>query len=211
MLAIRVGSRFAGSKLVAVYLVILPQLWRDHAWSHRFDMLTLTSLTHWHCRWSAGSSGSCFAGRGESGFSSSSGTVLTGSTLVGVDVAVLILENMHALWAGKKFWIWIRWEYAGSSGSSLTGTSSHPFYILTLNYLTIWPQWKQGAISVSNGSGLPFRVSVWVTTKLSENTLPGWSIRPKCQFGSGSKDSFERVHIGQIFTGLPRGSVCTFL
>jgi len=76
-------------------------------------MLTLSSLTLW-LGWEqadsggsafagrgetgfAGSSGSCFAGRGEIGFTGSSRSELIECTLVWVDVASPVAENLDLL------------------------------------------------------------------------------------------------------------------
>jgi len=87
------------------------------------DMLTLSYLTIWLCWEQACSGASGFAGRCESGFAGSSGTELTGSTLVGVDVALLVEKNLDLLWAGNKLGIWLHMDQAGSIGSALAPTT----------------------------------------------------------------------------------------
>jgi len=89
--------------------------------SHNSDMLTLTFWTIWLCWEQAGSSWSGFAGRGETGFTGSSGSELARSTMVGVDVASPVAQNLDSLWAGKKLRIWLHWEQAGSYDSGYTG------------------------------------------------------------------------------------------
>jgi len=108
--------------------------------------------------------------------------------LVGVDVALLVAENLDSLWAGKKLWIWLRWEQAGSSGYGFDGSTesgfamswqqaldltylpqlwhalSHRSDMLTLPSLTMWLHWEQGgsgesSLAVWGGTG--FAGSSW--------------------------------------------------
>jgi len=61
--------------------------------------MTFVSLKMWLCWQHAGSSGSGFAGRGESRFTGSSGSGCAGSKLVAVDWASLEGVNVRSLGA----------------------------------------------------------------------------------------------------------------
>jgi len=96
-------------------------------------MRTPTSLTIWPHWEQAGSSGSCFAGRGETGFAGSSGSGIAGKgesgiaatsgsgpvrkTVHGVYVASLVAEKLDTVYTGKEISIWLCWEQAGRGGS----------------------------------------------------------------------------------------------
>jgi len=95
----------------ALDLAWLPQLWHD--WSHCSYMLTHTSLTIWQ-RWErAGSGGSGFTCRGNTGSA--------GSSRYGFTESKVVPQNLDSLSAGTKLRIWPRWEQAGRPGLGCAG------------------------------------------------------------------------------------------
>ena len=65
--------------------------------------------------------------------------------------------------------------------------------------------------SVSNGSGRPLRVRVWVRTNPFPNGRSGSSIHPNNQFGYHSMDIPHSVSIGRVARVLSGGSICRFI
>jgi hypothetical protein len=61
--------------------------------------------------------------------------------------------------------------------------------------------------SVSNGSGLPLRVRVWVQTEPLPNWRSGSSINPNCPLGYGSMVNSQPVRIGRVVRRSPSGSI----
>ena len=81
----------------------------SHAWSHRSDILPLTSMTIWYCWEHAGCGGSGFAARGETGFAGSSECRLSGYSQDAVAQASVGATRLGQIWLRMFKWYQIRW------------------------------------------------------------------------------------------------------
>jgi hypothetical protein len=85
----------------------------------------------------------------------------------------------------------------------------HQHVWLTSWYIAILTRNMFTMTSVSNRSGPPGQVRVWVGTEPFPNMRSWSSINLNCLFGYGSMDRFQPGRIGPVVSGLSSRSVCS--